>query len=131
MVITRKKALMFRFLNVRAIINGTSIYQLEKNRSVVIGVADSRSTLVVTDGFHYTRILELKHQHRQTYYLTVVCTLDDDRLLAGAIVTLLLFLAGFTSGVLFIQLLSFLPTFYFLYSYYINKKDFIKVKAAV
>ncbi|HVG11583.1 MAG TPA: hypothetical protein VM843_01210, partial [Flavisolibacter sp.] len=91
----------------------------------------NRSTLVITDGFHFTQTLELRHQHREISYLSVVCTLDDDRLLAGAIVTFLLFLTGLTSGILFIQGLSFFPTLYFLYSYYINKRNFIKVKTSV
>jgi hypothetical protein len=97
----------------------------------VIGVSDSRSTLVITDGFHYTRMLEINHQHRETSFLTVVCILDDDRLIAGLILTFLFFLSGLTSGILFIRLLSFMPILYFLYCYYINKRSFIKVKKTV
>jgi hypothetical protein len=130
-VITRKKAFLFRFLKIRAILDGTNIYPLENNKSIVIVTAHNRSTLVITDGFHFTRTFELQHQHREISYLSVVCTLDDDRLLAGAIVTFLLFLTGLTSGILFIQMLSFFPTLYFLYSYYINRRNFIKVKTSV
>jgi hypothetical protein len=114
---------------VSAIVNGSSIFQLEKNRSVVIGFATNKSTLVVTDGYHYTKPLEISYHREKVYYFSVVCAIDDDRLLAGAIITTLFFLVGLTSGIVFIRLLSFLPIFYFLYLYYINRKDFIQVKS--
>ncbi|MEJ7912180.1 MAG: hypothetical protein WKF70_03425 [Chitinophagaceae bacterium] len=104
---------------------------MEKNKPVVIGTSENRSTLVITDGFHYSHTLEIHHQHRETYFLTVGCSIDDDRLLAGAILTLLFFLTGLTSGIVFIRLLSFLPTLYFVYTYYFNRRNFIKIKAGV
>lgn len=122
--------MLLNFSNVRAIVNGSAIYQLEKNRSVVIAFATNMSTLVVTDGFHYTKPLKIRHHSRQVNYFTVVCAIDDDRLLAGAIVTTLLFLVGLTSGILFIRLISFVPIIYFLYLYYINRNNFIQVKVA-
>jgi hypothetical protein len=122
--------LLLNFSKVRAIVNGSAIYQLEKNRSVVIAFATNRSTLVITDGYHYTKPLQITHQPKQVNYFTVVCAIDDDRLLAGAIVTTLLFLVGLTSGILFIRLISFVPIIYFLYLYYINRNNFIQVKAA-
>ncbi len=120
--------MLFSFSKIRIIVNGTSIYQLDKDKPLVIGGIKNNSTLVLTDGFHYTRTLQIVHQHRYILYLTVLCVIDDDRLLAGGIVTFVLFLAGLTSGIIFILLLSFLPTLYLLYAYYINKKSFIQVR---
>ena len=82
---------------------------------------------MITDGFHCTRTFALNGQTGNNSFLTVVCILDNDRLLAGLILTLVLFLAGLTSGILFIRALSFVPTLYFLYSFYFNRQDFIKV----
>jgi hypothetical protein len=126
-VITRQKAVLFDFLKVRAIVNGTTIYQLEKDKPLTIDLHQTASTLVITDGFHCTRTFALNGQADTNAFLTVVCILDNDRLLAGAILTLILFLAGLTSGILFIRALSFVPTLYFLYSFYFNRQDFIKV----
>ncbi len=123
--------MLFRFSKLRAIVNGNVIYELEKNKPVVIGITNQRATLVVTDGFHYTRTLEINQKGKRLNHLTVLCTVDDDRLLAGVIITFLLFLAGLTSGILFIRMLSFLPILYFLYCYYVKRNKFIKVIALV
>lgn len=119
--------MLFSLSKVVAIVNGTSIYQLEKNKRVVIGV-NNYSTLVITDGFHYTKPVEIVYKQKAVCHFNVVCAIDDDRLLAGAIITTLFFLVGLTSGILFIRLLSFLPVIYFLYLYYINRKSFIQLR---
>ncbi len=112
------------------IANGNQIYELEKNHSVLIPFFSDYPTIVVTDGFHYTKPVKIKYHQKHTYFLTVVCAIDDNRLAAGTILTILLYSIGFTSGSLFLRLLSFVPLIYFLYLYYINRKDFIQVKSA-
>jgi hypothetical protein len=126
-IITRQKAVLFDLLKVRAIIDGKSIYILEGDKPLRIDLASAASTLVITNGFHCTRSFALNNNRQDTSSLTVACILDNDRLTAGIILTVVLFLAGLTSGILFIQMLSFLPTLYFLYSFYFNRQDFIKV----
>jgi hypothetical protein len=121
---------LLNFFKVRAIINGSSIYLLEKNRSVIVDVHSARSTIVVTNGYHYTKPFQVANQQQRVCHFTVVCAIDDDRLLAGTILTCLFFLIGLTSGIVLIKLLSFVPTIYFLYLYYINKKEFIQIKIA-
>jgi hypothetical protein len=95
---------------------------------VVIPLETDHPQLVVTDGFHYTRSLEVICQRITTYYLKVVCAIDDNLLAVGLVILGLFFIVGLVSGILLLQILSFLPIIYFLYYYYINRKEFIKIK---
>ena len=112
----------------RIVVNGNQIYQLDKEQSVVIPLENNRPQLVVTDGFHYTHSLEVACQRITTYYLKIVCALDDNLIAAGMVLMALFYIVGLVSGILLLQALSFLPIIYFLYYYYINREEFIKVK---
>ena len=128
-VVTLSQALLLKFFKIRVIANGNQIYQLEKDRSVTIPFTTNRPIIVVTDGFHYTKPLEIAYHHKHTYFLTVVCAIDDNRLAAGAILTALFYAIGFTSDIALIRFMSFIPLIYFVYLYYINRKNFIQIKA--
>lgn len=119
---------MLNFFKVRVVVNGNQIYQLDKEQSVVIPLEDSRPKLVVTDGFHYTHSLEVACHRITTYYLKIVCAIDDNLIAAGLVLWGLFYVVGLVSGILLLQALSFLPILYFLYYYYINREEFIKVK---
>jgi hypothetical protein len=60
----------------------------------------------------------------------VDCAIDDNLIAAGFVLMALLYAAGLTSDILFLKLLSFLPVIYFLYEYYLNRKDFIQLRLA-
>src|SRR5690606_39591916 len=62
-----------------------------------------------------------------SYYFKVVCIIDDMQLLAGSLLLVVLYLLGFFTGVFILKLISFLPILYFLFLYYINRKDFIQI----
>lgn len=127
-MITRKSQFLLNFFNVRVVVNGNQIYQLDKERSVVISLETNHPQLVVTDGFHYTRSLEVACNQLTTYYLKVVCAIDDNLIAVGLLLLGLFYVVGLVSGIVLLQILSFLPIVYFLYYYYINRKEFIKVK---
>jgi len=120
--------LLLNFFNVRVVVNGNAIYQLDREKSVVIPLESNRPQLVVTDGFHYTQSLEVACNRVTTYYLKVVCAIDDNLIAVGLLLWWLFYIVGLVSGILILQVLSFLPIIYFLYYYYINRKEFIKVK---
>ena len=50
---------MLRFLNTRVIVNNTAIYPLLNTEPIVIPVEKDHPKIVVTDGFHFTKPLEL------------------------------------------------------------------------
>jgi hypothetical protein len=128
-VITRKKQILLSFLNIRVIINGTEIYPVKQGQRVIIPLESNNPKVVVTDGYHFTKPLELVYHHLHTYYFKIVCAIDDTQLLAGCCVLALFYLMGFATGIFVFKLLSLFPVLYFLFLYYINRKEFIQIQA--
>jgi hypothetical protein len=91
---------------------------------VLISLPANPSEIVITDGFHYSKKLEVVHTH----YLKIECAIDDSQLIVGIIILFIIYAAGLTSGILFLKVLSFLPVFYFLFLYYINRKEFLRIQ---
>ena len=128
-VITRKKQILLSFLNIRVIINGNEIYPVKQGQRVIISVESNNPKVVVTDGYHFTKPLELVYHHLHTYYFKIVCAIDYTQLLAGCCVLVLFYLLGFATGIFILKLLSLFPILYFLFLYYINRKEFIQITA--
>lgn len=119
-----------RFLKLRVVVNGSYIYSMTKNKPVVIDMPTNPSKLVVTDGFHITQPIELTYSPKHTRFFKIVCAIEDDQLLVGLIIIGLLYAMGATSGMIILQLLSMAPVIYFLFLYYINRKEFIRLRPA-
>jgi hypothetical protein len=83
---------------------------------------------VATDGFHITKPVELNYHLPHTYFLKVVCAIDNNLLLTGVVLLIIFSLVGLTSDIVFIQYLSIVPILYFLFIYYIKRKEFIRIK---
>ncbi|MCW3073660.1 MAG: hypothetical protein JWP69_729 [Flaviaesturariibacter sp.] len=118
--------MLLRLLKVRVIVNDAQIYYLEEGSPVVIPIAKNGSKLVASDGFHHSAPLQVNFKKKNTLYFKVGCIVEDDQLIAGAIFVAIVYAMGFTSDVRFIQVLSFAPILYFLYLYYINRREFLK-----
>ncbi len=95
--------MLLSFLKIRVVVNGKEIYPLLSDRPVVITVQENHPKIVVTDGFHHTKPLELVYHHLHTYYFKVVCAIGDVQLLAGLLMLALLYLLGFYSGIFVIK----------------------------
>lgn len=109
-------------------VNGHNIYSLVRNKPIVIDMPTNPTKLVVTDGYHITDPLNVTYSRNYTRYFTIVCVIEDAQLIIGFILTLVLYAMGFTSGILFLQLLSTAPVFYFLFLYYIRRREFIRIQ---
>jgi hypothetical protein len=130
-IITRKKQVLLNFLEVRVVVNNSEIYPLLNSEPVVIPLEKDRPKIVVTDGFHFTRPLELTFKQPSYYNFDVVCAIDDLQLLAALLILAIFFMLGFLTGFLLLKLLSFTPILWVLFYYYLNRKNFIRiVKAA-
>ena len=110
------------------IVNNKEIYPLSNEDPVVIEVKDNHPKIVVTDGFHFTRPIDLTYKQPSYYHFKVVCSIDDMQLLANAFVLIAFYLLGFFTGVFVVKLLSFLPIFYLLFAYYIDRNSFIQLR---
>ena len=115
-------------MKLRVVINGHYIYNLVKNKPIVIDMPTNPTRMVVTDGFHITPPMDLTYTVRPVRYFTVACIVEDAQLLVGFILTLIIYFMGLTSGLLFLRVLSMVPIFYLLFIYYINRKEFIRIR---
>ena len=107
-----------------------SIYMLDKKLPVVIPVGPHRPLLVATDGYHHTSPYVLKSLKKQTYYFKVGCVIEDDQLVVGIIVQVILYLMGLSADNIVLKALSFAPVLFFLFLYYINRKQFLRFQPA-
>jgi hypothetical protein len=121
--------MLLSFLNIRIIINGKEIYPVKQGQKVIITVEENNPKVVVTDGYHFTKPLELVYHHLHTYYFKIVCAIGDIQLVAGFCFLTLFYLMGFVTGIFILKLLSLFPIVYFLFLYYINRKEFIQIQA--
>ncbi len=127
-MVGRKNQLLLRLLKLRIIVDGMFIYPLEKNSPISVNVKSARPRLVITDGFHYTKSLEIVLNHMQVPYYTVACVIEDEQLLFGALLLVLFYTAGITSNLLVLKLLSFLPLVFFLLRYYQKRDSFLQLR---
>ncbi len=117
------------FLKIKAVVNGRQIYPLGNNKPIVITLDENNPRVVITDGFHHTKPVELVYHHLHTYYFHVVCAIDDTQMFFGFLFIALFYLLGLGMGILFFKLICFLPLLYFLYVFYIDRKDYLQLKA--
>jgi hypothetical protein len=108
-------------------VNGNEIYPLPDSKPVVLTVMKNNPKVVVTDGYHFTEPVELVYHHLNAYYFKVVCVIGDLQLLSGSLLLIVLYLLGFYTDNFALKLISFLPIVYFLFFYYINRKEFIQI----
>ena len=112
----------------QVIVDNKEIYPLYNDQPVLIEVQDNRTKIVVSDGFHFTKPIELNYTQPSFYYFKVVSPVNDLQLLGGAFVMIFFYLLGFVTGLLLIKLISFIPIFLLLAIYYFNRKSFIQLK---
>jgi hypothetical protein len=121
--------LLLRFLKLRLVVNDMNIYSLRQNKPVVVHLPENPSKVVVTDGYHITPPVKIPHLKKERHYYIVACAIENDALIGCGICMLLLFSMGASSDTLVLEILSLFPIAYILYLYYINRKEFIKIRA--
>lgn len=129
-MISRTSQVLLSFLAVRIIVNNKEIYPLLTDKPVVIPVEHNFPKIVATDGFHYTKPLELKYEEPSYYRFKVSCAIDDLQLLGGSFLLILFYLLGFLTGFFILKAMSFIPIIWFVILYYIRRKEFIKIVPA-
>src|SRR3982750_4262825 len=125
-----KKSWILSLFKIKVIINGTNIYAITSDEKLEISLHENNPRIVVTDGYHYTRPLELVFHQVHTYYFRIVCIIDNHQLAVAIAMIIICYLLGFATGFFIIKLFSFFPIVYFLFFYYVNRKDFLQIQAA-
>lgn len=115
-------------MNVRVIVNNKEIYPLTGENRVVIEVKGDHPEIVITDGYHFTKPIELTYNGPGYYHFKVVCTIDDMQLAGNFFILALFYLLGFLTNVFILKLISFLPLFYLLFAYYADRKSFLRIQ---
>lgn len=95
---------------------------------VVIEVQDAHPKIVVTDGYHFTKPVELVYKQPSYYHFKVVCAIDDMQLLGNCFILILFYLLGFLTNVFILKLLSFVPIVYLLFAYYVDRRSFLQIR---
>ena len=121
---------MLSFLKLRVVVNNREIYPLLNTEPVVIAVEKDCPRIVITDGFHFTKPVELVFKEPSYFNFNVVCAIDDLHLYTAFSFLIILYLLGLFTGVLAFKVLSFAPIVWLLCHYYLNRKEFIRIKPA-
>ena len=129
-IIARKNQVLLSFLNIRVIVNNKEIYPLLTTQPVIIPVEKDQLSIVITDGFHFTRPLRLTYDQPGYFNFEVTCIVEDLQLPGGSLLLVICFLLALFTGFLVLKILSFLPIIWFLFFYYVNRKDFLQIKKA-
>ncbi|MEP6674565.1 MAG: hypothetical protein ABJA78_05405 [Ferruginibacter sp.] len=112
----------------RAVINGTGIFQLKEKEPTLINCTAAETTLAVTNGFHSSKKIKLKYQPGCTYFFLANAVIDNVGMLTAAGITLCLFIAYIISGLKLLLLLANLPLLALLYIFFISPKNSIVLK---
>jgi hypothetical protein len=129
-IITRRNQVLLSFLDIRVIVNNKEIYPLQTTEPVVIPLEKDNPRIVITDGFHFTKPLELNFRRPAYFNFDVVCAIDDLQLLAASLILAIFYMLGFLTGFFILKLLSFAPIAWVLIYYYFNRKNFIRIVKA-
>jgi hypothetical protein len=108
-------------------VNNKDIYPLVNDQPVIIPVEYNYPKIVVTDGFHFSKPLELVYEEPSYYNFRVECAINDTQLLGGGFLLVFFYLTGFFTDVFILKLISFLPIVLFLILYYLKRKEFIRL----
>ena len=120
--------MLLSILNIRVIVNNKEIYPLNSTEPVIIEIKDNHPRVVVTDGYHFTKPIDLTYKQPSYYHFKVVCAIDDMQLLGNFFILALFYLLGFLTGVFILKLLSFVPILYLLFSYYLDRNSFLQIR---
>ena len=126
-IIARKNQVLLSFLNIRVIVNNKEIYPLLTTQPVIIPVEKDQLSIVITDGFHFTRPLRLTYDQPGYFNFEVTCIVEDLQLPGGSLLLVICFLLALFTGFLVLKILSFLPIIWFWFIDYVNRKDFFQI----
>ena len=110
--------------------NDHDIYEFREKRPVIIPGNGNAMKLVVTNGFHSSRVVTIKHRPGFHFY-EVESFIDNIQLLTGLVMVFLFFGIFIFTGSFLFMLFANAPIFIVLFIFYIRRKDFIQVHVLV
>lgn len=128
-MLVRRRHLLLRVLKIRAIVDATNIYDLPELVPVIIQCHKPVTTIVIGNGFHFSRLLEVSNQPNHNFFYQVDCMIDDIRLGYLIFLSFLFFGMYILTDMRLFMIIANLPTLYFLYIFYFLRKSLILITA--
>ncbi len=127
-VLLRQRHLLLNLLPMRAVVDGSSLYELNTGEPVVIPFTGPAANIFITNGFHRSDVLQLKHEAGASYFFRVTTIINNWGLIAAVTASLLLFVLYALYGHVFLLLLANLPVVLLLLLFFFNPRSAIVLK---
>ena len=129
-ILLRHRHFLLKFLKLRAIVNGTVIYEIKEKEPVTIHCSEPVTSIMLTNGFHHSREIKIAQKPGNHFY-EIESRIDDVQLLSGLMLMVLFFVIYIVSGVRLFMLFANVPLLLMLWHFYIKRKDFIQIHRLV
>lgn len=119
---------MLRVLKLYIVVNDTHLYQLKEQEPLFIEENQLPVKIVAKNGFHFSKPLHIRKQTTDNILLGIGCEVDNGRLWGGILLSLLLFIIFFATGLYIILLMANLPLFFLVYKFFLKPNEFIYIE---
>jgi hypothetical protein len=127
-MLLRQRHWLLRLMSMRAVVNGTSLYELNATEPVLIPFEQPHATITLTNGFHASAPLQLPYEAGSTYFFQVNGAIGNTASLAIAIVSICLFAAYALNGSAILLAAANLPVLALLWVFFLQPRQAIVLK---
>lgn len=124
-MLLRQKHILLRVLKLRAIVNSNKIIELPEMVPVIIASNTPTTKLVIGNGFHFSKELEVASIPGNNFFYEINCIIDDIRLFYLIFLSLLFFLIFIITNLMVFMVIANLPVLYLCYVFYFLRKNFV------
>ena len=117
---------LLRLLKLHVVVDDHDIYECREREPVVIKCTGEQTRLMVTNGFHSSRVVTVKN-NQGTSFFEVESFVDNMQLITGTAFTLFFFFIYILTGLHFFLFFANIPLLVVLYILYVRKRHFILV----
>ncbi len=125
-IILRHPHILLKLLRLHVVVNQNAIYELVEKKPVQIVCDNAEMTILVTNGFHHSRIVTIRPQPG-VYFYEVESRIDNIQLIIGAILLVLLFTIFIVTGLRLFMLLANLPLVILVWQFYFKRDGFLLI----
>lgn len=112
----------------RAVVNGTTIFDLKEKEPVVINCTTKETVLYITNGFQSSGKMKLRYEAGSNYFFQVNAVVDNLGMLIAVATSLLLFVSYIFSEIKMLLILANIPVLVLVYFFFIHPKGAIVLK---
>jgi hypothetical protein len=126
----RRRHWLLRLLNVRAVVNRSTLYELKEGEPVMIPLPDDApaTDLVITNGFHSSAPLTLPYAPASTYFFHVNAVVNNAGLIIIMALSLLFFALHAFTGSSILLVAANLPVLVLVWMFFLQPSRAIVLK---